>query len=171
MTIPLAEQRHERATGSTAGLSSVGVWIPVGSLLFIMALAGSAAAVPELRRLHSFQALIYVAVIVYSRRGNGLAFGAGTTVAIAWNALNLFVTHLMQAGAREAWVFLRTAQTHRLDTMLVFIGGVSHFVLIAACLTGFIALNPDARAWRRFALGGLIGMLYMAAIIAAFRPR
>jgi len=44
-------------------------------------------------------------------------------------------------------------------------------VLIAACLTGFMALNPDARAWRRFALGGLIGMLYMAAIIAAFRPR
>lgn len=44
------------------------VWIPLGAGLFIFALVGSAVAVPQLRLLHLFQALIYVAVILLARR-------------------------------------------------------------------------------------------------------
>ena len=57
------------------------VWIPLGAGLMIVALAGSAAVVPQLRLLHLFQALIYVAVILLARRN--LAWGFGAAIVIA----------------------------------------------------------------------------------------
>jgi hypothetical protein len=71
------------------------VWIPVGAGLFILALTGSAVAVPQLRLLHAFQALIYVAVILLARRNRASGFGAGIAIAVAWNSLQLFVTQNM----------------------------------------------------------------------------
>src|SRR5215471_15457277 len=94
------------------------VWIPAGAALFVAGLMGSAWVVPELRLLHFLQALIYAGVLILARRNNALGFGAGVTVAVVWNGLNLFVTHLMQAGAVEFWSFLHTGQLRRLDTMM-----------------------------------------------------
>lgn len=60
------------------GFRSTETWINVGAGLFLLALLVSAFLVPELRVLHSLQALIYVAVIVLARRyshgGMELAF-------------------------------------------------------------------------------------------------
>jgi len=55
------------------GSSSTRVWIPIGAGLFLVALAVSAVAVPELRPLHFLQALIYVAVVIDSIRGGAQA--------------------------------------------------------------------------------------------------
>ena len=55
------------------GSSSARVWIPIGAGLFLVALAVSAVAVPELRPLHFLQALIYVAVVIDSIRGGAQA--------------------------------------------------------------------------------------------------
>ena len=49
---------------------STRVWIPIGAGLFLVALAVSALAVPQLRLLHLLQAFIYVAVVILARRGN-----------------------------------------------------------------------------------------------------
>jgi len=76
------------------------VWIPLGAGLFIFALTGSAVAVPQLRLLHAFQALIYVAVILLARRNRASGFGADSAIAMAWNSLQLFVTQNTQV-ARE----------------------------------------------------------------------
>jgi hypothetical protein len=149
---------------------AAGLWIPVGAVLFVVALIGAAAVVPQLRWLHFFQALIYVAVVALTRRRSAFAFGAGTVVSIAWNALNLFITHLMQAGGRAVWAYVQTGHAARIDTMMVFVGGIAHFVLMAACVTAFLASRPDARAWRAFASGGISVLVYMAAIIVAFAP-
>src|SRR5215469_10351154 len=113
-------------------------WIPIGAGLFIVALAVSAMVVPQLRLLHLLQALIYVVVVILARRNSAWGFGAGFTVAVAWNSLNLFVTHLMQAGGVEFWSFLRTGHVRRLDTMMVPLGGIGHFILLVACLTAFL---------------------------------
>ena len=168
MTSPALVHPTSRAP---SGSSAISLWITAGALLFIVALAGSAAVVPRLRVLHFFQALLYVAVAVMARRGSAMAFGAGTVVAIAWNGLQLFITHNMQAGARLLWSYAHTGAATRIDTMLVFVGGVGHFILIAASVTAFLISRPNGRAWRDFGLGGLFGLLYMAAIIAAFLPR
>src|SRR5882757_6024250 len=84
------------------------VWIPLGAGLFIFALVGSAIAVPQLRLPHAFQALIYVVVILLARRNSAWGFGAGFTIAVAWNSLQLFITHLVQAGAHELWTLAST---------------------------------------------------------------
>ena len=145
------------------------VWIPIGAVLFLIALAVSAWAVPQLRLLHLLQGLIYVAVIVLAYRESPSGFGAGATIAVVWNSLNLFVTHLMQAGAVAFWWFLRTGQVRRLDTMMVMLGGIGHFVLIAASLKALIESRAD-RKWRKFLAGGVATLAYFAAIVAIARP-
>ena len=128
-------------------------------------------AVPQLRLLHTFQALIYVAVITLARRNRASGFGAGIAIAVAWNSLQLFVTHNMQGGARALWTFLYTGQLRRPDTAMVFVGGVGHFVLITACLAAFRQLRPGKREWQQFLVGGVLAIAYLGVIVATMLPR
>jgi hypothetical protein len=146
------------------------VWIPLGAGLFIFALLGSALAVPQLRLLHAFQALIYVAVILLARRNSAWGFGAGITIAVAWNSLQLFITHVMEAGARELWNLVTAGHLRRPDTLMVFIGGIGHFVLIVACLAAFRQLHPGKKEWRQFLAGGALVLAYLAVIVATMLP-
>jgi len=145
--------------------------IVFGAGLFILALAVSAALIPQLRFLHLFQAIIYVAIIVLSQRNSPWGFGFGIFVPVVWNCLNLFVTHLIEAGAAQLWLFLRTGHVSRPDTLMVMIGGVAHFILIAACLVGFLRLRPDKKKWSRFIAGGFLSLAYFALIIVILAPR
>jgi hypothetical protein len=147
------------------------VWIPVGAALFIFALFGSAVVVPQLRLLHAFQALIYVAVILLARGNRPLGFGAGIAIAAAWNSLQLFVTHNIQGGAREFWAVLVTGHLRRRDTLMVFVGGVAHFVLIITCVVAFRQLRPGKKDWLQFLAGGVLALVYFGAIVATMLPR
>ncbi len=146
------------------------VWIPIGAGLFIFALVGSAVAVPQLRLLHTFQALIYVAVIFLARKGNALGLGAGAAIAVVWNCIEWFGPHLIQAGAHELWIFLGTGHIRRFDTLMVFIGALSHIVLIIACVVAFSQLRPKKKERRQFLVGGLLALAYFAVIVAILRP-
>jgi hypothetical protein len=150
--------------------ASTRVWIPFGAVLFLIALGVSALVIPQLRLLHFLQGLIYVAIIVLARRSSPWAYGAGVTVAAAWNSLNLFVTHLMQAGAIALWSFMRSGQVRRPDTMMVTVAGIAHFVLIIACLDAVIH-SPDHGKWRKFVGGGVLAIAYLVLIVAVARPR
>ena len=152
------------------GSSSTRVWVPIGAGLFLVALAVSAAAVPELRPLHFLQALIYVAVILV-RRNNVFALGAAFTIAVAWNCLEFFGPHLMQAGAVMFWSFLHTGQVQHLETMMVPIGGIGHFILIIACLTALFHQTTDTKKWWKFIAGGGLVLGYFALIVVIARPR
>lgn len=154
-----------------SGSAATRVWIPIGAALFLIALAGSAIVVPQLRLLHALQALIYVAIIVLARRTNPWGLGAGIAIAVVWNSLNLFVTHLFQSGAVAFWTFLRTGQMHRPDTMLVPLGGIAHFILIIACLAALLDSSTGSKKWQRSAAGGLLALVYFVLIIAVARPR
>jgi len=150
---------------------SARVWIPIGAGLFLVALAVSAAVIPELRLLHFLQAFIYVAVVILARRDNAYALGAGFTIAVAWNCLEIFGPHLMQAGAVMFWSFLHTGQVQHLETMMVPIGGIGHFVLIIACLTALFHQTTDTKKWWKFIAGGVLVLGYFALIVAIARPR
>ena len=160
--------RHERMNEYGAlnphpqnGPASTRVWIPIGAALFLVALAVSAVAVPELRPLHFLQVLIYLAVVILARRNNVYALGAGFTIAVTWNCLEFFGPHLIQAGATKFWSFLHTGQVQHLETMMVII----------ACLTAFFHQTTDARKWRKFIAGGVLVLGYFALIVAVARPR
>jgi hypothetical protein len=147
------------------------VSIAIGVGLFILALPVSAAVVPQLRVLHVFQALIYVAVLVLTRRNSPLGFGIGVIIPVAWNCLNLFVTHLFQAGALQFWSLVRTGHVSRPDTLMVMVGGMAHFLLMIACMAGMIQLRPRMKQWGQFFAGGFLALAYFGLIIAVAAPR
>ena len=147
------------------------VSIAIGVGVFILCLALSAVIVPQLRVLHVFQALIYVAVILLTWRNNPWGFGIGVIVPVAWNCLNLFVTHLFQAGAAQFWSLVHTGHVSRPDTLLVMIGSMAHFLLILACMAGFIQLRPRMKQWGQFFAGGFLALAYFGLIIATTAPR
>jgi hypothetical protein len=146
-------------------------WIPIGAVLFIVALTVSALVVPQLRLLHFLQALIYIAVVILARRNSMWGFGAGVTIAVIWNSLQLFVNHLVQAGIVAFWHFLSTGQVQRLDTMMVALGCIAHFILIFACLTASVGDRATDKNWWKFAGGGAIAVAYFALIVAVALPR
>jgi hypothetical protein len=143
----------------------------IGVLLFILALVGSAIVVPQLRLLHLLQALIYVAIILLTRRNSPWGFGVAVFISTAWNCLNLFVTHLSLAGAALLWSFIQTGHLVRSPTVMVFVGTLAHFLLIIACMAGFLRLRPGKKQWYRFFGGGLLVLVYMALIIVVAAPR
>jgi hypothetical protein len=153
-----------------AGSRWIQVSILVGVGLFILALTLSAVFVPQLRLLHLFQALIYVVVIILTRQNSAWGFGVGTIIAVAWNTLNLFVTHLFQAGAGQFWSLLHTGHVSRPDTLMVMVGGVGHFVLITACMTGFLQQRPSVKHWGQFFGGGILALAYLGLIVATTAP-
>lgn len=152
------------------GPHSAQAWTYVGATLFLVALLVSAIVIPELRLLHSFQALIYIAVIVLARRNSPWGYGAGFAIAIVWNGMNLFVTHLIQAGAVAIWSSLRTGHVQQLVPMMVTLGGIGHFILIVAALFALARHNTEARKWWKFAGGGALSIAYFALIVAFARP-
>jgi hypothetical protein len=159
--------KMERSNGSL----STRVWIPLGAALFLVALAISAIVVPQLRLLHLLQSVIYIAIVILARRNSAWGFGAGVTIGVAWNSLNLFVTHLMQAGTVVFWSFVQTGHVQRLETMMVPVGGIAHFILIIACLAALFNQPKDNKKWWKFAGGAVLTIAYMALIILIARPR
>lgn len=153
----------------TASLTRV--WIPIGAALFMIALIGSAAVVPQLRALHFFQALIYVGVIMLARRDSAWGFGAGVAIALFWNGLQLFVTHNFQAGARLFWSFLDTGEIHRFETMMVPIGSIGHFILIFACMAAVLSQSSANKKWWKFFAGGVVCLVYLGLIVFLLLPR
>ncbi len=127
--------------------------------------------IPQLRLLHLLQALIYVAIVILTRRNSPWGFGAGVIVPTAWNCLGLFITHLIQAGAGQLWLLLRTGHVTRPDTLAVLLGSIAHFLLITACIAGFVQLRPGKKHWLQFFGGGLLAMAYFALIIFTTAPR
>jgi hypothetical protein len=77
----------------------------------------------------------------------------------------------MQAGAVMFWSFLHTGQIQHLETMMVPIGGIGHFILIIACLTALFHQTTDTKKWWKFIAGGVLVLGYFALIVAIARPR
>ena len=156
--------------GRPQGSNPAQVWIFIGAGLFLVALLVSAIIVPELRILHSFQALIYVAVIVLAHRKSRWGYGAGFSISIVWNGMNLFITHLIQTGAVNFWLSLRTGHVKELVPMMVMLGGMGHFILIFATLIALMRYDTGIRKWWGFAGGGVLAVAYFALIVAFARP-
>jgi len=161
---------------SATWISATRVWIPIAAALFTVALIVSAVVLPELRLLHVLQALIYVAIVILARRNSMWAIGAGLTLALAWNSLNLFVTHNMQRGVTVLWSFLQTGQMrelgpHPIVPMMVLLGGIGHFVLVGACLAALFDRRIDDKTPWKVVAGGVSVLAYFALIIIVAAPR
>lgn len=150
-------------------------WIQIsiltGAACFLFALIFSAVFDPTIRLLHALQALIYIAVIVLTRRNNAWGFGAGFMISSFWNYINLFVTTFIKAGLDQLVTLLQTGGIQRPDLLIAVVAAGGHFLLLAACGAGFVRTRPKALQWGQFAAGGALSIAYFVAIIVATGPQ
>jgi hypothetical protein len=143
-------------------------WIPfsiaVASGFFILALFISAFFEPSLRLLHAFQALIYLAMIVLTRRNSPWGFGAGCIIGAFWNYI------FLREAAAEVWAFL-SGRAIRLDIGLQLAATIAHFLLIIACLAGFLRMKPNSKHWGIFLTGGSLAVSYLVLLMITMRPQ
>ena len=149
----------------------INVSILIGVGLFIVALVISAVFDPTIRLLHALQALIYIAVIVMTRKNSAWGFGAGCIIAAFWNYINLFVTTFIKAGVHELLVLVETGKLHRPDLLIALLAAGGHFLLIVACLAGFLRTRPGGGQWLRFVGGGIVAIAYFVGIIVTTGPQ
>ena len=142
--------------------------IAVGSTMFVIGLVISAAFAPEWRVLHVFQALIYIAVVLLTRRKHAAGFGAGLAVAVFWNVL--FIGKAGHDIVQELGALARTWQPHRPDLLLSLFAACGHMLIIIACVVGAFRMRPVARQWAQWAAGGVFSLAYLFAIVFTFGP-
>ncbi len=141
------------------------------SALFVLVLAVSAAFDPSIRVLHTFQAAIYVAVIVLAAKRSAWGYGAGCFIAAFWNWTNLVYTTFIANGVVELTRLVRTGELQRPDQFIAVVAAAAHFLLIAGCVSAFARLRPGASGFARFVGGGLLAIGYFAGIIVLFGPQ
>ncbi len=161
--------RDSRASGETPAW--IKVCIRIGAGFFIFALILSAVFDPKIRLLHTLQALIYVAIIVLTRKQNAWGFGAGFFIASLWNYTNLFVTTFVRGGMRQLALMLQTGHLHRPDLVVAVVAAGGHFLLLFACLAGWLRMRPDLRQVGEFVGGGVAAVAYFVAIIFTTGPQ
>lgn len=110
----------EMNDGSVNQSSVTRVWIPIGAGLFLVALAVSAVAVPELRPLHFLQALICVAVVSRASLIDSAALAGPSVLSRADQYFFRTVTKVMsslwpQARAASREQFRRVCDHFRLE--------------------------------------------------------
>lgn len=150
--------------------SAIDTCIVGGSVIFVAALAISAAFDPSLRLLHVLQALIYVAVVLLTRRRSAWGFGAGVVIASFWNYLVLIASPIGRQGVDVVVGLLRGEPVARPDTLLQCVAGGGHVLIIGACLTGFLRTHPRGRQWAAFVGGGVLALAYLIGIVALVAP-
>lgn len=141
--------------------------IDLGAGFFLLALFLSAVFDPRIRVLHTLQALIYVAVIVLTRRQSAWGFGAGFFIAAFWNYTNLFVTTFVRAGADQLMLLLHTGRLRRPDLLVALVAAFGHFMMMVACAVGWVRLRPGGRQMGEFVLGGVLAIGFFVLIIFA----
>lgn len=139
------------------------LFIVVSAVYFMSALFIAAAFEPDIRLLHAFQALIYVAIIVLTRRNSAWGFGIGCFNGAFWN-------YIFIAGAADKIWALLTGHLFRPDLVLETIATVANFLIIIACYTAFIRSRPGANRWTAFITGGILAVGYLILIIVIMRP-
>jgi hypothetical protein len=145
--------------------------IVVGAGLFIAALLISAIFEPSIRVLHTLQALPYVVIIILTRKNSAWAYGAGGFIAGFWNYMAIFVNTFVQNGVQQLVVLIRTGQVDRPDQLIAVVAAGGHFLLILACLAGFLRMRPGIKQWGQFLAGGVLAVSYFVAIIVATGPQ
>jgi hypothetical protein len=159
-----------RASFTESNAKWINACILIGSGIFVFGLVVSAVFAPEWRVLHALQALIYVAVVMLTRRKSAYGFGAGVSVAVFWNSIGIFYSTLFLDGVEDLWATIRTGSAPRPDLLLQLLAFGGHILIIVACLVGFFRTRPGKRQWGQFVAGGSLVIGYLVVIVFSAGP-
>jgi hypothetical protein len=151
-------------------------WVPVlivsSSEIFVAVLALSAVYDPSIRVLHLFQAIIYLVVVILCLKQSAWGYGAGTLMAAFWNYTNLVHTTFITNGVRALSRLLATGELRRPDQLISVVAATAHFLLIAACVVGFLCNKPgNIGELAKFFGGGMLAIIYFSGIILLYGPQ
>jgi hypothetical protein len=140
--------------------------------IFIIVLAESAYFEADIRGLHFFQSLIYVAIAVLSLKHSKWGYAMGISIAAFWDGVNIFATSFIRNGFQSWAEFITTGHINNPVTFVAAPAGVDHLLLIICCAWAYARLNN--KKWRDVGIlfGGAVASIgYFAGSIVIFGPQ
>jgi len=146
--------------------------ILIGACVFILMLAVSAYREPDIRWLHVFQALMYVATIVLARRMNRWGYFIGISAAGLWIYANIFATTFFFNGLQQLSQWVHTGRLSRPDLLIAVPAWFSNLIVVVGCFWGYLLLpkRPISDA-TRFAVTFALTTGFFALDMYLFQPR
>ena len=146
--------------------------VVVGAAVFVSVLALSAWWEADIRWLHFFQAVMYVAIAVLVLRGSRWGHFFGLSVAGFWDLANVFGTSFFYEGLREAARWARTGHAVRQDLLIAVPAWISNLLVVIGCAWAYARLPRKSMADAgRFVLAFVLATAFFAADMAVFQPR
>jgi hypothetical protein len=145
-------------------------WLIVAlCVLFILILQWAGYFDRDVRGLHIFQSLIYVAVIVLSLKHNKWGYGIGISIAAAWNYVNARNGFVFDAGFREWASFLRTGRITNPVWWVAPVAWFDHVALIICLVWAYLRLPAKRISDLAILFGSFVITIgYFLIIIAIF---
>ena len=146
--------------------------ILIGASFFIIVLAVSALWEADIRWLHFFQALMYVATIALSLRGKRWGYFIGISAAGLWDYANIFATTFFFNGLQQFSGWIRTGHLARPDLLIAVPAWFANFFVIVGCVWAYSRLaTKNAADIARFLVAFVLTTGFFAADMAIFQPR
>lgn len=151
----------------------VAEWIiTAGGAMFVIVLFVAAYWEADIRWLHFFQSLMYIAAVVLSWRGSRWGYFIGTSAAVFWNYINLFVTTFLKNGLEQVAVLVRSGHLPRPDQFISVPGWTGNLILIVGCLLAYYRCSGKRWSDALKLLASFVATLgFFAAAMALFQPR
>jgi len=146
--------------------------IVCGCGLFIFILWLSAYFQADIRWLHFFQALMYVATLWLALHRNRWGYFIGISAAGLWDFSGLFVNNFVMSGLRWLMAWIHSGQLKHVDQIIAIPAFTGNFLVLAGCLWGYARLpqNPLSDSVR-FLAAFVFSTGFFAAAMALFQPR
>lgn len=148
-------------------------WAIVGlCLIFILISAGAAYLEPDVRALHLYEWLIYLAVMVLTLRHSKWGYGIGISAAAFWLGLSLVGTTFLRDGIQNWSGFLKTGRIMSVMAFVAVPAAISQLLLIVCCLWDYGRIkNKQWSDLEILAGSAVISVVYLAGVVALFWPR
>jgi hypothetical protein len=146
--------------------------IVTGGCVFIFVLWLSAYWQSDIRRLHFFQAWMYVAAIVLSLRRSRWGYFVGISAAAFWNYTTLFVNTFFVNGIHWLLASVRSGEWKRADQIIAVPAWTGNLLLLIGCIWAYLRLRDRNKGdIVRFLAAFCLTTGFFAAAVALCQPR
>jgi ABC-type uncharacterized transport system permease subunit len=147
-------------------------FILIGASVFIVVLAVSAFFESDIRWLHFFQALMYIATIVLSLRRSRWGYFIGISAAGLWAYVNMFVTTFLFSGLHHLMRSIQSGRLQHPDQIIAVPAWLANVVVVVGCIWAYSRLRQKpASDFVRFLITFVLTTGYFALDMAFFQPR
>jgi hypothetical protein len=115
--------------------------ILIGGSFFVLVLAVSAYWEADIRRLHFFQAWMYLAAMALGFRRNRWGYFIGISAAGLWDYTNIFATTFFYNGLQQLSIWIHTGHLARPDLLISVPAWLSNFLVVCGCLWAYSRLR------------------------------